>query len=172
VNSAGRDAGDARPPLGRSFATWIERWVGPRSRVPVPCACGRSSGSLLRRWVRTTSQRSPGIWPTTRSYLFLLSVLPVCAARRTRERPAGRPRRRAAASLPVASAQLFREQIQPDLASRIPNSWVLNVVLALGSLWAVGGLSRDYRRRERAVMKLQTLVQCGRDSVYPSCSGC
>ena len=46
------------------------------------------------------------------------------------------------ASLPTASAQLFREQIQPDVASRIPNSWLLNVVLALGSLWAVSAVFR------------------------------
>jgi membrane protein len=46
------------------------------------------------------------------------------------------------ASLPATSAQLFRDQIQPDVASRIPNSWVLNVVLALGSLWAVSAVFR------------------------------
>lgn len=47
-----------------------------------------------------------------------------------------------AASLPDASAQLFREQIQPDVSSRIPNSWLLNVVLAVGSLWAVSAVFR------------------------------
>jgi hypothetical protein len=36
----------------------------------------------------------------------------------------------------------LREQFQPDLASRIPNSWVLNVVLALGSVWAVSAVFR------------------------------
>jgi membrane protein len=46
------------------------------------------------------------------------------------------------ASLPTSSAQLFREQIQPDVVSRIPNSWLLNVVLALGSLWAVSAVFR------------------------------
>jgi membrane protein len=46
------------------------------------------------------------------------------------------------ASLPASSAQLFHEQIQPDVASRIPNSPLLNVVLALGSLWAVSAVFR------------------------------
>jgi membrane protein len=46
------------------------------------------------------------------------------------------------ASLPATSAQLFHEQIQPDVASRIPNSRLLNVVLALGSLWAVSAVFR------------------------------
>jgi membrane protein len=46
------------------------------------------------------------------------------------------------ASLPASSAQLFRDQIQPDVASRIPNSWLLNVVLVLGSLWAVSAVFR------------------------------
>jgi membrane protein len=46
------------------------------------------------------------------------------------------------ASLPAASAQLFHEQIQPDVASRIPNSGLLNLILALGSLWAVSAVFR------------------------------
>jgi membrane protein len=46
------------------------------------------------------------------------------------------------ASLPAASAQLFRDQIQPDVASRIPNSGLLNLILALGSLWAVSAVFR------------------------------
>lgn len=46
------------------------------------------------------------------------------------------------ASLPATSAQLFHEQIQPDVASLIPNSWLLNVVLVLGSLWAVSAVFR------------------------------
>jgi membrane protein len=46
------------------------------------------------------------------------------------------------ASLPASSAQLFHEQIQPDVASRIPSSRLLNVVLAVGSLWAVSAVFR------------------------------
>lgn len=46
------------------------------------------------------------------------------------------------ASLPTASAQLLRDQVQAEVASRLPELWLLNALLAAGSLWACASAFR------------------------------
>lgn len=47
-----------------------------------------------------------------------------------------------AATLPASSAGLLQDQIQADVASRVPDWWLLGVLLAAGSLWACSALFR------------------------------
>jgi membrane protein len=46
------------------------------------------------------------------------------------------------ASLPSASAQLLRDQVQAEVTSRLPEMWLLNALLAAGSLWACSSAFR------------------------------
>ncbi len=39
-------------------------------------------------------------------------------------------------TLPAASASLLQDQIEAEVASRVPEGWVLGVLLAAGALWA------------------------------------
>jgi len=39
-------------------------------------------------------------------------------------------------TLPAASAQLLRDQVQAEVTSRIPQLWLLSALLAFGALWA------------------------------------
>jgi membrane protein len=45
-------------------------------------------------------------------------------------------------TLPASSAQLLQDQIQAEVNSRIPDWWLLGVLLAAGSLWACSGFFR------------------------------
>ncbi|MCA1647723.1 MAG: YihY/virulence factor BrkB family protein [Chloroflexi bacterium] len=47
-----------------------------------------------------------------------------------------------AASVPATSAQFLRDQLQPEMVTRLPSSGWLSVLLALGSLWAVSAVFR------------------------------
>jgi membrane protein len=46
------------------------------------------------------------------------------------------------ATLPASSAALLEDQIQGEVASRVPDWWPLGVLLALGSLWACSAAFR------------------------------
>jgi membrane protein len=45
-------------------------------------------------------------------------------------------------TLPAASAQLLRDQVQAEVTSRIPEMWLLSALLALGALWACSAAFR------------------------------
>ena len=137
-------AQDLSAPAQRA-ARQADRTIGLRE-VP------RAHHLRLRDLVRLTAQQTgPHHLPAfagnlaynafLASFPFLLLLLSVLRAAHAAELLGGLVDM-LGASLPVASAQLFREQIQPDVASRIPNSWLLNAVLAVGSLWAVSAVFR------------------------------
>jgi membrane protein len=46
------------------------------------------------------------------------------------------------ASLPAASAQIVRDQVQAEVASRLPDMWLLSGLLAVGALWASSAVFR------------------------------
>jgi membrane protein len=45
-------------------------------------------------------------------------------------------------TLPATSARLLQDQIQAEVTSRVPDWWLLGVLLAAGSLWACSALFR------------------------------
>jgi membrane protein len=45
-------------------------------------------------------------------------------------------------TLPASSSQLLQDQIQAEVTSRVPDWWLLGVLLAAGSLWACSALFR------------------------------
>ena len=45
-------------------------------------------------------------------------------------------------TLPAASAQLLRDQVQAEVTSRLPDMWALSALLALGALWACSAAFR------------------------------
>ena len=45
-------------------------------------------------------------------------------------------------TLPASSARLLQDQIQAEVTSRVPDWWLLGVLLAAGSLWACSALFR------------------------------
>jgi membrane protein len=114
----------------------------------VPLAWHLHAADVMRRTLQQSGPHHLGAFAGNLAYnafvaifpfvLFLLSVLRAVRATDLVNRFVAL----LAASLPVSAGQFLRDQLQPEMLSRLPNPGWLSVLLALGSLWAVSAVFR------------------------------
>lgn len=137
-----------KPNLGS--AEEIAHNVGRRiTEVPVPTSRRLTLGDLVRLTLQHGGRDHLSAFAGNLTYnaflaafpflLFLVSLLKVVHATNLVKTASNTISR----TLPSSAAQVLHRQILPEVLSRLTDSTVLSILLALGSLWAVSAVARS-----------------------------
>lgn len=133
------------PPVADHLVDEAERQLGS---APVPLGRRLRVFDLVRMVARATGPHHVTAFAGNLAYNAFLAIVPFLLFLVSALRAVHAPDLLSnlidvlSATLPASSAHLLRDQVQPEVTSRVPDMWLFSLLLASGALWACSAAFR------------------------------